>query len=208
MILRVGLTGGIGSGKSTVAGILERLGCEVLDSDRVVAALYEPGAAGWTAIQREYGEGVLDSSGRIDRAALSQQALATAEGGAQLNALIHPLVIEEQSRWLAELASRASDLIAVVEATLLLESGGRERSDRVIVVTASEELRVKRAVARGLPEAEVRRRIARQMRDEDRTAVADYIIANESSLEELEIWCRHVHRSLLHDLETKKTAPA
>ena len=204
MILRVGLTGGIGSGKSTVARMLVTMGCSVIDSDRLVAELYEPGEAGWRAVREQFGEQVLMADGAIDRSRLSAAALSTPEGAARLNALIHPLVIERQARWIEELSADGEDHIAIIEATLLLESGGRQRCDRVIVVTAPQEIRIERAVRRGLPEEEVRRRISRQMSDDDRVLEADYVIENDRSLPELEAGVRALYESLRADLHDKK----
>lgn len=208
MILRVGLTGGIGSGKSTVARLLENEGCDVIDSDRIVGELYAPGEAGWRAIRDEYGEQVLAADGTIDRAKLSTAALETPEGAARLNSLIHPLVIERQSEWLASLEADGGDHVAVIEATLLLESGGAARVEKIVVVSAAESLQVQRAAARGLPEGEVRRRISRQMGSREREKAADYVVRNDGSLDELQQRVSELAAALRRDLEKKKAPPA
>lgn len=186
MILRVGLTGGIGSGKSSVARLLAARGCAVIDSDQIVRDLYRPGQQGWEKVVETWGREILTPEGEIDRPRLSAAALATADGAAKLNSLIHPLVIAQQQKWLSQLESGGEPRIAVIEATLLLESGGRERCHRIVVVVAGEELQIRRAVLRGLPESEVRKRMARQLRDGEREALADYVIRNDRELAELE----------------------
>ncbi len=203
MILRVGLTGGIASGKSTVARTFARLGARVIDADRVVADLYRPGQAGFEAIVKRYGEDVLRPDGGIDRPKLSSVALATAESAAELNALIHPLVIAEEARMIADESSEGANGIFIVEATLLLESGGRDRYDRIIVVDVDPETQLKRAVARGLEEDEALRRMARQMSREERLELADYVIDNRGSAEETERQTRNVYEKLKAELRSK-----
>jgi dephospho-CoA kinase len=203
MILRVGLTGGIASGKSTVARLLRERGCVVIDADEIVKALYQPGQAGYLRIVETYGSGILDSEGAIDRPKLSEAALATPQGALQLNALIHPLVIEEQQRILARLEQGDEDVIAVVEATLLLESGGRGRFDRIVVVDAEHDVQLKRGVGRGLTEAEVQRRMSRQLAREERLAAADYVIENHGSMSELAAATDELLQKLKRDLAEK-----
>lgn len=179
MGLTVGLTGGIASGKSTVASILRDIGCTVFDADELVRELYRPGAAGHKKLVEHYGEGILTPNGEIDRPKLSRIALASDDGARELNQLIHPLVIERQKE-LIDAAFRADeDAIVVVEATLLIESGGRERFDKIVVVDVSPDLQRERAIRRGLPEEDVDRRISRQMDRSERLRHADYVIVND-----------------------------
>jgi dephospho-CoA kinase len=200
MILRVGLTGGIASGKSTVGRLLERHGCKVIDADRIVAELYAPGAAGWTAIVEQYGRDILDQQGEIDRPRLAALAFRDAASADRLNSLIHPMVIAEEERRLA--AEREG--IVVVEASLLLEAGGRSRYDRIIVVDIDEDLQLVRAVVRGMDAEEARRRRERQMPRNDRLRFADYIIENGGSLEDTADQVARVYRSLVDDLQAKR----
>ncbi|MCM2313523.1 MAG: dephospho-CoA kinase [Thermoanaerobaculia bacterium] len=203
MILRVGLTGGIASGKSTVASILGELGCVVIDADGVVRDLYRPGMAGHRALVGRYGDAVLRDDGEIDRPRLSAIALATPEGASELNALIHPLVIEEQERRIRA-ADIGRDTIVVVEATLLLESGGRQRFDRIVVVDLDPEEQVRRGTARGMSEEEVRLRMSRQMPREWRAAQADYVLSSAGTIHETRARTEALFDSLLADLERKK----
>jgi dephospho-CoA kinase len=199
--LLVGLTGGIASGKSTVAGMLGRLGCFVIDADALVADLYRPGRPGHVALVERYGTGILTPSGAIDRPALADRAFRDAASAAELNALIHPLVIEEERRVIAAEERRApGDRIVVVEATLLLEAGGKLRYDRIVVVVADEESQILRAVGRGMADPDVRRRIANQMATERRVASADYVILNRADLATLEHETQAVYERLVVDL--------
>ncbi len=197
MILRVGLTGGLASGKSTVAELLAGLGCRVVDADAVVDALYRPGRPGHEAIVKAYGRGILTADGEIDRPKLASIAFSSSEEASRLNALIHPLVIEEERRIIEEANLLGEDQIVVVEATLLLESGGRERYDIIVVADLSEELQVRRAVERGMSEGDARARISRQMSRANRLAAADVVIDNSGDEAALERQVRALHGRLV-----------
>jgi dephospho-CoA kinase len=204
MILRVGLTGGIASGKSTITRAFAGLGCITVDADEVVARLYRPGGGGHEAIVREYGPSVLLPDGEIDRKKLADIAFASSESAARLNALIHPLVIAEERRIIEAEARRFPDRdrIFVVEASLLLESGGRDRYDRIVVVDLDPKLQVERAVGRGLSRAEAERRMKHQMSRQERLKHADYVIDNSGDRRSAELQTREVYQKLLQDLET------
>lgn len=201
MILKVGLTGGIASGKSTVAGYLARLGAVVVDADQIVRDIYRPGQPGHRALVERFGDGILTVEGEIDRPALSRMALSTAEGASALNRLIHPLVIEEEHRRMRELDRLGRDAIVVVEATLLLESGGRDRYDRIIVVDTDPAIQLERAIARGLDEDEVRLRMSRQMPRAGRLAMADFIIDSTGSIDETHERTEKVWQDLVSALD-------
>lgn len=205
MILRVGLTGGIASGKSTVAKTLERLGCLVIDADDVVRDLYRPGMAGHRALVTRYGEAILGDDGEIDRPKLSAVALSTPEGAQELNNLIHPLVIDEEARRAAA-TFPCNHAIVVVEATLLLESDGKDRYDKIVVVDLEPEEQVRRGMARGMREPEVRLRMSRQMPREQRVREADYVISSAGTLADTRARTEAVHRALLADLKRLRTA--
>jgi dephospho-CoA kinase len=200
VILAVGLTGGLASGKSTIARTFAALGAVTIDADRVVAHLYRPGQAGHAALVREYGPAIVRADGEIDRVKLADIAFATPAAAQRLNALIHPLVIEEERRML----EAVDDGIVVNEATLLLEAGGRARYDKIVVVDVPPEVQVERAVARGMTREDAVRRIARQMPREERLRFADYVIDNSGDARSAEAEARRVFAALENDLEKKK----
>ena len=199
MILRAGLTGGIASGKSTIARIFQRLGCTTFDADALVARLYQPGRAGHAAIVATYGNRVVTPSGEIDRKKLADLAFSSAAEAQKLNALIHPIVLEEEARLVEKAEREGGRGIYIVEATLLLEAGGKDRYHRIVVVDVDPAVQVARGVARGMTEHEVRRRIANQMPREERLRHADYVIDNSAGLEEAERETARVHAALLDD---------
>jgi len=207
MILRAGLTGGIASGKSTVARMFAALGCVTIDADQIVTQLYQPGRAGHQALVRTYGESILSPNGTIDRRKLADVALATDADAKKLNALIHPLVIEEQACLIAAEEAVVGDRIVIVEATLLIESGGKSRFDRIIVVDTDPETQLARAVARGMTREEAERRIARQMPREERLRYADYVIDSSGAMNDTEGATVRVYEALRKDLAAKKTSP-
>ncbi len=209
MILRVGLTGGIAIGKSTVARTLAALGCVTIDADEIVARLYRRGGAGHQALVGEYGTQILRADGEIDRKKLAEIAFADTNAARKLNALIHPLVIEEEQRIMLSEETRFPDRdrIFVVEATLLLESGGRQRYDRIVVVDVDPQIQIERAVARGMTRAEAQRRMRHQMSREERLRNADYVIDNSGDRRRAEIETHRVYEKLRADLEAKKATP-
>jgi dephospho-CoA kinase len=209
MILRAGLTGGIASGKSTVAGMFAALGCVTIDADQIVARLYQPGQAGYQALVRTYGQSILAPDGTIDRRKLADLALATDEDASKLNALIHPLVIDEQARLIAAEEQNADGgRIVIVEATLLIESGGRSRYDRIIVVDVDPETQLARAVARGMTPEDAARRIARQMQRQERLRHADYVIDSSGTLSDTGAETARVYEALRQDLAARTEASA
>jgi dephospho-CoA kinase len=204
VILRVGLTGGIASGKSTIRELFAELGCITIDADKLVAELYRPGAAGHDALRAAYGDEILQPNGEIDRQKLSAQAFSSPARARQLNALIHPIVLEEEERRMSALeAATAEDAIVVIEATLLIEAGAVPRYDRIVVVDAAPALQVERAVSRGMASEEVERRIANQIRRDERLRHADYVIDNSGDLDAAKARTREVYARLHEDLAAK-----
>jgi dephospho-CoA kinase len=205
MILRTGLTGGIASGKSTIARLFASLGCVTVDADQIVARLYQPGEAGHEALVRSYGSGILLPDGTIDRRKLADVAFASDESAKALNALIHPIVVAEEGRLIAAEEERGDgDRIVTVEATLLIEAGGKDRYDRIVVVDVDPETQLARAIARGMTPEDAARRIARQMSREERLRYADYVIDNSGGLQAAEAETKRVFEALQRDLAARR----
>ncbi|MDP9361640.1 MAG: dephospho-CoA kinase [Acidobacteriota bacterium] len=203
MILRAGLTGGIASGKSTVAGMFASLGCVTIDADQIVARLYQPGQPGHEALVRTYGAGILTPDGAIDRRKLAGVAFASDEAAKKLNALIHPIVVDEEVRLIAAEEHTADrDRIVIVEATLLIEAGGKSRYDRIVVVDVDPETQVARAVARGMTREDASRRIARQMPRHERLRYAGYVIDSSGDVSATKAETGRVYEALRQDLLT------
>jgi dephospho-CoA kinase len=194
-MLRVGLTGGLGSGKSTVAEMLRALGAHHLDADVIARALIAPGGAAEPAVVARFGAGIVGADGAVDRKALASIVFADPQALAELNAIVHPHVRAALAREFARLAAaKPAPAVVVVDAALLVESGIHRDLDAVIVVACSEATQVARAVARGgLTEPEARARIRAQAPLAEKTAAADYIVDNGGTLDGtrrqvVEIW--------------------
>ncbi|SCX54284.1 dephospho-CoA kinase [Variovorax sp. EL159] len=187
MVRRIGLTGGIGSGKSTVAALLVAQGAVLVDTDAIARAIAQPGGAAMPAIEAAFGRSVIAPDGGLDRAGMRQIVFTDASAKARLESILHPLIGAETQR---QAAAAGEDAIVVFDVPLLVESGRwRAIVERVLVVDATEETQLKRVVARSAwtPEA-VRAVIAQQAPRKARRAAADAIIFNESlTLAELEI---------------------
>ena len=179
-MLRVGLTGGLASGKSTVGSWLRELGCNVSDSDRLVADLYRPGAAGTDEVRRLFGDEVLDEKGGVDKAALAKRVFEHPEELRRLESAIHPLVGQAYRRWVEE-----TEGILIFEVPLMAETGGGTRYDYVVTVEADPALRLQRAIARGVDADSARARLEAQASAEERIALADWVLRNDGSLAEL-----------------------
>ncbi len=208
-MLRVGLTGGLSSGKSTVAAILRALGAEVVEADELGRALMEPGQPVFSSIVEKFGAEVVGPDGRLNRARLAE--LAFKKGRLQeLNAIVHPAVIAAERRWMEQVFARNPAAMAVIESALIFEVehdarargesetvlvDWRRRMDRVIVVTAPYELKVARYAARICPtgegreiaEADARRRLAHQIPDAVKAARADYVVENAGDMAALRV---------------------
>jgi dephospho-CoA kinase len=199
-MLRVGLTGGLGSGKSTVAAILRTLGAEVVEADELGRALMEPGQQVFADIVRVFGPEVVGSDGRLNRARLAEMAF---QGGRlnELNAIVHPAVIAAERQWIEQVFARNPAAVAVIESALIFEverdarvrgesetalADWRRRMDRIIVVISPDELKIARYAARICPdgegreaaEAQARLRLAHQIPDAVKAARADYVMEN------------------------------
>ncbi len=184
-MLLVGLTGGIGSGKSTVARLLERRGAAVIDADQLAREAVTKGTPGFDRVVEAFGPGVVSPDGELDRSALANRIFSDPAQKAALEAIVHPEVARRFSDQVE--GFRATDRIVVYVTPLLVELGLAPAFDVVVVVTASPHLRVSRVASdRGLSPDEVRGRLAVQATDEQRAEVADVLIDNDGSLADLE----------------------
>jgi len=181
----IGLTGGIGSGKSTVAGILAELGAHVIDADRIGHEVYGPGTEGQASVVRAFGPRVVARDGTIDRRALGAIVFRDPDALARLNAIVHPLIAAEIQRRVAAARAEPSAPPIVIEAAILVEAGWRF-FDRIWAVIAPRETAIARVVAeRGLSREEVERRMTAQATDEERRRVAHLVIENDGTRAEL-----------------------
>jgi dephospho-CoA kinase len=181
-VLRIGLTGGIGSGKSTVSAALAARGAVIVDADRIAREVVEPGTPGLAAVAEAFGDGILAADGALDRPALAAIVFADPDARRRLDAIVHPLVRARAT----ELAGGAPpDAVVVHDVPLLVETGQAGSYDLVLVVEAPVETRVARLVRRGLSEDDARARIATQATDEQRRAVADVVLDNGGTPEQL-----------------------
>jgi dephospho-CoA kinase len=183
-LLRIGLTGGLASGKSTVAALLAERGARVFDADEIVAKLYAPGGAGEAAARDLFGREVLGRDGTIDRSRIARLVFADPARRHALEARIHPMVGDEIERQFAR-AEAAGVRVAVAEASQLLEAATEGRYDRVVLVVAPEEERLRRWEEKGGDPEDARRRMAVQISAEDARRRADDVIENDGSLEDL-----------------------
>ena len=188
-MLRVGLTGGIACGKTTVLAMFSLHGAHTLRADGVAHDLMTPGEPVYERIVAAFGSGILGEGGTIARPKLA--AAAFPDRIVELNAIVHPAVLDFEDEWMRKMEERDPHGVAICEAALLIEAGGRARFDRLIVVTCGLQQKVARFAARaGIPwetaEREVHRRMAAQMPEEEKAALADYVIDNGGSREQAE----------------------
>jgi dephospho-CoA kinase len=179
---RIGLTGGIGSGKSTVARLLAEHGAIIIDADQIARAVVEPGEPALAEIADRFGPEVIAADGTLDRGSLASIVFTDTAALADLNAITHPRIAE---RTAALLDSAPSDAVVVYDMPLLVENGLTDGWDAVIVVTADRAARVHRLLGRGLAADDIDARMARQATDEQRRAVADVVIDNSGDLQSL-----------------------
>lgn len=192
--MRVGLTGGIASGKSTVSKLLADFGAVIVDSDLIAREVVEPGTQGLAQVVAEFGPAVLTEAGELDRAKVGELVFADESARARLNAIVHPLVGARSAE--LEEAGRAAGRLVVNDIPLLVEVGYAPFFDEVIVVDVPVETQVERAVSRGMSEADVRARISAQASREERLAAATYVIDNTGTLQDLSKRVREIYDSL------------
>lgn len=200
-VLRVGLTGGIGSGKSTVARMLHDRGAVIIDADRLAREVVEPGEPALAEIAARFGDHLIDEDGRLDRAGLAAVVFTDDGARSDLEEITHPRIGERMaSMYMTAIRAADGDEVTVVlDHPLLVETGLAASQDVVVVVVADEELRVTRLVERGLPEEDARARMRTQATDDERAAVADHVLNNDGDLHDLDeqvatLWSALKHR--------------
>jgi dephospho-CoA kinase len=182
IMLKVGLTGSIAVGKSFVLSVLRELGCATFDADKIAHSVMEQGRPAYEDIVREFGRGVLSEDGSIDRAKLGAIVFADEARRKRLNEIVHPRVFEEQDRLLRDVESSNPDGIAVMDAALIIESGGYKRFDKLIVAFCNREAQIERLMRRaGITREDAERRIAAQMTSDVKRRYADYEIDTSGS---------------------------
>jgi dephospho-CoA kinase len=205
-MLRVGLTGSIAAGKSFVSGVLAGLGCRVVDADELARRVVEPGTPGLRAVVEEFGAGVLSAGGTLDRARLGELVFGDARRRERLNSILHPLIYAEQDALLRRFEEEDPRGVGVVDAALLIESGGYRRFDKLIVVHCRPEAQLERLMRRNnLSREEAERRIAAQMPQEEKLRYADFAIDTSGSFEETRARTEEVYK-VLRALADEKAA--
>jgi len=196
-VLKIGLTGGLACGKSTVAAMLAEKGCGLVNADRLGHEAIAPGGPAHDAVVAEFGRDILDAQGRVDRVRLAARVFGDAERVRRLNELVHPHIlagIEEAAR---ESARRDANGILVIEAALLLEAFADSRVDKVVVVDCTERQQVERFQAKGGTAEEARRRMAAQMSPAERLRRADFVVDASGSLDDTRRQVDALYRRLL-----------
>ncbi|HMP65853.1 MAG TPA: dephospho-CoA kinase [Pyrinomonadaceae bacterium] len=200
-MIKAGLTGSIAVGKTFVCDVLRELGCHIIDADVISRDVVGPETDGLKQIVREFGPLVLKEDGELDRGKLGEIVFADPAKRQLLNSIVHPLVIEEQNRLIRALEEEYPDGIVVVDAALMIESGGYKRFDKLIVVFCDPELQLRRLMERnGLSEAEARQRIDSQMPHEEKKRFATHLIDTSGGFEEP----RRQTEKIFRELSTKE----
>jgi dephospho-CoA kinase len=182
-MLKVGLTGGIASGKSTVGRMLGELGCRVIDSDRITRELFEAGNPVNAAVAETFGSGVIAPDRSIDRRALGEMVFGNPDLRQKLNSIVHPAIYQRQSEFVARAAAEDPHAIAIVEAALIIEMGNHTHYDKMIVVTCPVAVQRQRLLDRsGLTPEQIDARIASQMPIEQKVKFADFVIDNSGDI--------------------------
>jgi len=226
-MLKVGLTGGIASGKSVVGEVLVARGAHLVQADRIAHQLMRPGEPVYNEVVRHFGRAILNRDGSVDRAKLAELVFGSASPAAQskpvadqsqaaspissrveeLNRIVHPAVIRSQEEWMEEVGRQDPHGVAIVEAALILEAGAAKRFDLLIVVTCSEEQRIARFAARqkldlDAARREVERRMAAQLPEAEKIKAADYVIDNSGSLDHMREQVERVWVKLCSNLQS------
>ena len=213
-MLKVGLTGGIASGKSVVGEMFVALGAHLVQADRIAHTLMQPGEPVYNEVVRHFGRGILNRDGSVNRAKLAELAFGPADDPegkrasriAELNRIVHPAVLRSQDEWMEGIGAQDPHGVAILEAALILEAGAADRFDRLVVVTCDAEQRAARFAKRQkidikAARKEVARRMAAQIADEEKIKAADYAIDNSGTLEHTREQVRQVWEKLRAEAE-------
>jgi dephospho-CoA kinase len=208
-MLKVGLTGGIASGKSVVGEMFVALGAHLIHADQIAHELMQPGRPVYDEVIRRFGPGILNNDGTVSRPRLAELAFGSVDKGIpsrveELNRIIHPRVIEQQELWMEDIGRHDPGGVAIVEAALIIEAGAAKRFDRLIVVTCEPEQRAQRFGQRmkvdlETAREEVDRRMKAQMPDEEKIEFADYVIDNSGSLDNTRAQVREIYQELTQE---------
>ena len=197
-MLKVGLTGSIAVGKSFVCEVFRELGCHVLDADKTARDVVKKGTPGLAKIVSEFSDEILTPDGELDRPKMASIVFADEKMRLLLNSIVHPLVFETQNEWLAAREAEDPDGIAIVDAALMIESGGYRRFEKLIVVWCEPEIQFQRLIQRdGLSEADARKRTQAQMPQDEKKRFADFLIDTSAGFDPTRAQCRQVHSKLL-----------
>jgi len=200
-MLRVGLTGSIGVGKSFVAGVLAELGCHLLDADVTAREVVAPTSVALEKVVAEFGADVLQSNGALDRTKLGNLVFSDPGRRATLNSILHPYIIARQDELMREWEAVSPNGIAVVDAALMIESGGYQRFDKLIVVHCSPEIQIQRVMSRNnFSREEAEQRIRAQMSQDEKKKFADYLIDTSDGFDDTRRQTEKVYAALLQDL--------
>jgi dephospho-CoA kinase len=212
-MLKIGLTGGMSSGKSVVGEMFVELGAHLIQSDSVGHQLMQPGEPVYARVVNHFGAGILNPDKTVNRARLAEAAFGQPSRIEELNRIVHPAVIELENHWMDEIARREPHAIAIVEAALILEARAEKRFHRLLVVTCRAEQRIERWASRAKVDLEtarreVTRRMAAQMPDEQKIKAADYLIDNSGSLAATRAQVEQIYKKLRAEEEKISQAPA
>ena len=193
----IGLTGGIGSGKSSVSQMLQKLGARIVDADKIARQVVEPGRPALVEIVRAFGDRVIRPDGSLDRELLGELIFRDEEHRRRLDSIVHPRVAEEQSRVIARIAREDPNALVVIDAALLIEVGGHRDVEKLIVVYVPQKVQLERLMTRnGISEADAILRILSQMPLEDKARMADFVVDNSGAPDETERQMADIYQEL------------
>jgi dephospho-CoA kinase len=207
-MLIVGLTGGVASGKTAVSQVFKEEGAYIIDADQIARELVQPHQLSWNELIRAFGQEILQEDGSIHRKKLADKVFADPKERKLLNQVLHPRIKEEMDRRTREIEQKDPEAIVVIDAALLVELGDHQGMDRVIVVTSTERQQIQRLKDRdGADQEEARKILSSQMAPEEKLKVADFVIRNEGSLNEVRRRAKEVFQELKRIAVQKKDQP-